>query len=148
MLVAPGAYPRRKHLKGHPIGFPLALPSNSNTQLERVTKGKPSSLLGLVIRDKWKKFYNIDTKSFITLMSTMQNFLMLKIRPRFVLSAKACPCWIEKNGFINVGNSSNNLGDNLRVHNQTSCILWVWFLFSFNLIIYEFWRSKGFYINT
>jgi len=28
-VVAPGAYPRRKHLKGPPIGFYLALPSNS-----------------------------------------------------------------------------------------------------------------------
>jgi hypothetical protein len=31
LLVAPGAYPRRKHLKGPPIGFALALPSNSKT---------------------------------------------------------------------------------------------------------------------
>jgi hypothetical protein len=37
LLVAPGAYPRRKHLKGPPIGFVLALPSNSKTRLERVT---------------------------------------------------------------------------------------------------------------
>ncbi len=61
MLVAPGAYPRRKHLKGLPFGFALALPSNSKTQLERVTKGKPSSLLGLVVSDEGNKFYNIDT---------------------------------------------------------------------------------------
>jgi hypothetical protein len=30
-LVAPGSYPRRKYLKGPPIGFALALPSNSKT---------------------------------------------------------------------------------------------------------------------
>jgi hypothetical protein len=29
--VTPGAYPRRKHLKGAPIGLTLALPSNSKT---------------------------------------------------------------------------------------------------------------------
>ncbi len=29
LLVAPGAYPRRKNLKGPTIGFALALPSNS-----------------------------------------------------------------------------------------------------------------------
>jgi hypothetical protein len=61
LLVAPGAYPRRKHLKGPPIGFALALPSNSKTQLERVTTGKPSSLLGLVISDEEINFYNIAT---------------------------------------------------------------------------------------
>jgi hypothetical protein len=31
LLVTPGAYPRRKHLKGAPIGLALALPSNSKT---------------------------------------------------------------------------------------------------------------------
>jgi hypothetical protein len=61
LLIAPGAYPRRKHLKGPVIGFVLALPSNSKTRLERVIKGKPSSLLGHVISDEGKKFYNIDT---------------------------------------------------------------------------------------
>ncbi len=49
-------------MKGPPIGFALALPSNSKTQLERVTKGKSSSLLGLVISDEGIKFYNIDTR--------------------------------------------------------------------------------------
>jgi hypothetical protein len=38
------------------------LPSNSKTQLERVTKGNPSSLLGLVASDEGKKFHNIDTR--------------------------------------------------------------------------------------
>jgi hypothetical protein len=61
LLVTPGAYPRRKHLKGPAIGFALALPSNSKTQLERVSKGKPSSLLGLIISEEGKKFFNIDT---------------------------------------------------------------------------------------
>ncbi len=61
LLVTPGAYPRRKHLKGTPIGPALALPSNSKTWLERVFKDKPSSLLGLIIGDKGKMFYNIDT---------------------------------------------------------------------------------------
>ena len=63
-MVTPEAYPRRKHLKGPPIKFALAaLPSNSKTQLERLSKDKRSSLLGLVISDKGKKSYNIDTKS-------------------------------------------------------------------------------------
>ncbi len=52
MPVTAGAYPRRKHLKGPPIGFALALPSNSKTRLERVSKDKPPSLLGLVISDE------------------------------------------------------------------------------------------------
>jgi hypothetical protein len=63
LLVAPGAYPIRKHLKGPPIGFALALPSNSKTSLERVSNGKPSSLLGLIVSDEGKKFYNIDPRS-------------------------------------------------------------------------------------
>jgi len=46
LLETPGAYPRRKHLKGAPIGLALAL---------------PSSLLGLITSDEGKKFYNIDT---------------------------------------------------------------------------------------
>jgi hypothetical protein len=52
----PGAYPRMKYLKGAPIGFALALPSNSKTQLEKVSKDKRSSLLGLVVSDKEKTF--------------------------------------------------------------------------------------------
>jgi hypothetical protein len=56
-----GAYPRRKHLKGPPIGFALALSSNSKTWLERVAKDKPSSLFGLVVSDERKTFDNIDT---------------------------------------------------------------------------------------
>jgi hypothetical protein len=36
IVQATGAYPRRKHLKGLPIG--LALSSNSKTRLERVSK--------------------------------------------------------------------------------------------------------------
>jgi hypothetical protein len=59
--MAPGAYPKRKHLKGPPIGFALALPSNFKTRLERISKGELSSLLGLIVSDEGKKFYNIDT---------------------------------------------------------------------------------------
>ena len=61
MLETPGAYPRRKYLKGAPIGLALALLSNSKAQLERVSKGKCSSLLGLIVSNKGKEFYNIDT---------------------------------------------------------------------------------------
>jgi hypothetical protein len=43
------------------MAFALALPSNSKTRPERVTKGKPSSLVGLVVSDEGKKFYNIKT---------------------------------------------------------------------------------------
>jgi len=39
------------------------LASNSKTWLEWVFKDKPSSLLGLIISDEGKKFYNIDTWS-------------------------------------------------------------------------------------
>jgi hypothetical protein len=60
-VETPGAYPRRKHLKGAPIGLALALPSNSKTCLERVSKKKCSNLLALIISDEGKKFYNIDT---------------------------------------------------------------------------------------
>jgi hypothetical protein len=62
LLVKPEACPRRKHLKGAPIGLALALPSNFKTRLERVSKDKPSSLLGLIVSDEGKKFYNIDTR--------------------------------------------------------------------------------------
>jgi hypothetical protein len=55
--------PRRKHLKDAPIGLALALPSNSKTWQERVSKVKNSSLLGLVVNDEGKKFYSIDTWS-------------------------------------------------------------------------------------
>ncbi len=62
MVETPCAYPRRKHLEGAPIGLAQALPSNSKTWLERISKGKPSSLLGLIISDKGQKFYNIGTR--------------------------------------------------------------------------------------
>ncbi len=42
------------------VGSGLAL--NSKTQLKWVSKGKLSSLLGLVASDEGKKFYNIDTR--------------------------------------------------------------------------------------
>ncbi len=74
MLVTPGPYPRRKHLKGAPIGLALDLPSNSITLLERVSKDKPSSLLGPIVSDEGKKFYNIDTccRSYKTFSSSSQ----------------------------------------------------------------------------
>jgi hypothetical protein len=62
-----------EHLNGPPVGLALALPSNSKTSLERVSKGKPSSLLGLTISDEGKKFYNIDTRckgNFFVLFTT------------------------------------------------------------------------------
>ncbi len=59
LLETPGAYPRRKHLKGLPIGFALALPSNSKTRLEGVSRGKPSSY--------WASSSVMKEKSFITL---------------------------------------------------------------------------------
>jgi hypothetical protein len=68
LLVTTGAYPRWKHLKGPPIGFALALPSISKTKLERVSKGKLSSLLGLIVSDKGEKFY----KSFYILAPEVQ----------------------------------------------------------------------------
>ncbi len=37
-------------------------PSNYNTWLERVSKGKSSSSLGLIISDEGKKFHNIETR--------------------------------------------------------------------------------------
>ncbi len=40
----------------------MALLSNSKTWLERVSKDNPSSLLGLIISNKGKKVYNIDTQ--------------------------------------------------------------------------------------
>jgi len=69
LLERARAYPRRKYLKGAPIGLALALPSNPKTQLERVFKGKRSSLSGLV-RDEGKKFYNIDTWVFLDKQKT------------------------------------------------------------------------------
>jgi hypothetical protein len=62
LLVTPGAYPRRKHLKGAPIGLAPPLYSNSNTQLERVSKDKQSSLLGLIVSNEGKKFDEIETR--------------------------------------------------------------------------------------
>jgi hypothetical protein len=61
LLLTPGAYPRKNHLKGPPIGLVLALPSISKTRLEGASKGKRSSFLGSIISDEGKKFYNIVT---------------------------------------------------------------------------------------
>jgi len=69
LLVTPGTYPRRKPLKGTPIGLALVLPSNSKTLLEIVSKAKHSSLLGLVNSNEEKSFITltpgvIDIKPF------------------------------------------------------------------------------------
>jgi hypothetical protein len=45
------------HLKGPPIGFTLALPSNSKTRLEMISKSEPYWALSSVMKEK----------SFITL---------------------------------------------------------------------------------
>ncbi len=43
-----------------------------------VSKDKPSSLLGLVISDEGKKFYNIDTR--IARNVTRENILQLRLK--------------------------------------------------------------------
>ncbi len=43
-----------------------ALPTNFKAWLERVSKDKPSSLLGLIVSDEGKQFNNIDTWSDIS----------------------------------------------------------------------------------
>ncbi len=43
------------------MGVALALPSNSKTWLESVSKDKPSSSLGLIVSNEGKKFDEIDT---------------------------------------------------------------------------------------
>ncbi len=43
------------------MGLALALPSNSKTWLESVSKDKPSSSLGPVVSNEGKKFDEIDT---------------------------------------------------------------------------------------
>jgi hypothetical protein len=80
LLVTPGVYPRRKRLKGTPIGLALTLPSNSKTRLERVSKGNPSSLLGLVISDEGKKFYNPDDRGGIRSLDLKNSVHLLKKR--------------------------------------------------------------------
>ncbi len=42
------------------MGLALALPSNSKTWLERVSKDKCSSIFGLFVSDEEKELYNID----------------------------------------------------------------------------------------
>jgi hypothetical protein len=51
--------------------------SNSKTQLERVTKGKPSSLLGLVVGDEGKKFYNIETRWMLNETAEAEKYFQL-----------------------------------------------------------------------
>jgi len=54
---------RRENTDVREVDFlpPLALPSNSKTWLERVSKDKPSSLEGVVVGDDAKTFYTPDT---------------------------------------------------------------------------------------
>jgi len=59
LLVTPEACPRRKHLKGPPIGFGLALPSNSKTQLERVSKANPLAYRASTLVMKEKRFITL-----------------------------------------------------------------------------------------
>ncbi len=47
--------PKKEASESAPIGLALALPSNYKTWLERVSKDKPSSLLGLIISDEETK---------------------------------------------------------------------------------------------
>ncbi len=64
--------PKRKHLKGPPIGLALALPSKSKTWVERVSKDKPSNFIRP--RRLWwrKKVYKLtpSVKSFGDLCAT------------------------------------------------------------------------------
>ncbi len=59
----------------------LVLPSNSKTQLERVSKGKPFSLLGFVIFDEGTKFYNIDTRAPKTKRMQANIHASIAVRP-------------------------------------------------------------------
>jgi hypothetical protein len=70
LLVIPRAHSRRRHLKGPPIGFALALTSNSQTWLERVFNGKPSSFYwALSLMTKEKSFITLTPGNVIKLLS-------------------------------------------------------------------------------
>ncbi len=97
--------------KRPPIGFAMALPSNSKTRLERVTNGKPSSLLGLIISDEGKKFYHIDTcmqwkdgtGHFTRVISYVRNMLLKIITGEIVgylKRQKGSVCFIKKSYFL------------------------------------------------
>jgi hypothetical protein len=60
-VVTPGAYPRRKHLKGAPIlGWLWPCPQILRPDWKGFPSTNPSSLLCLLVSDEGKKFYNID----------------------------------------------------------------------------------------
>ncbi len=80
----------------------LALPSNSKTWLERVSKDKPSSLLGFVVSDEGKKFYNIDTQDSLgkeVPVTDVDLELELPARfrclPSFMLAQNNLECWTK-----------------------------------------------------
>jgi hypothetical protein len=80
LLVTPGVYPRRKHLKGTPVVLALALPSNSKPCVKRVSKDKPSSFLDLVVSDKGN--------FFITLTPAVNKYLGCAEKNIFVLKRR------------------------------------------------------------
>ena len=61
--------PYKEASEGAPIGLALALPSNSKTRLERVSKEKPSSLLGLVISDEGKKSPGVNVIKLVSFVA-------------------------------------------------------------------------------
>jgi hypothetical protein len=62
LLATPGAYPRRQHLKGAPIGLALALLSNSKTYWKGFPRKNTLAYEASSSVMKEKKFYNIDTR--------------------------------------------------------------------------------------
>jgi hypothetical protein len=87
--------PKKEASERCPIVLALALPSNSQTGLEKVSKDKPSSLLDLVISDEGKKFYNIDT-SLPCCVTKEENkkfivrFSECRVRCEIVVHSKGC----------------------------------------------------------
>ncbi len=75
--------------EGPPIWLALALPTNSKTWLERVSKDKQSSLLGLIVSDKGKKFYNVAIRRSFS----QQPQLASKVLKRLV--DKICPMMVD-----------------------------------------------------
>ncbi len=60
------------------MGLALALPSISKTQLERVSKDKCSSVLGLIVSDEGKKFFKILTRISMTLGMNLGRWQQMK----------------------------------------------------------------------
>jgi hypothetical protein len=73
--------PKKEALKDAPIGFALALPSNSKTYWKGFPRANLKlSLSDLVIIDEGKKFYNIDTWAEFT---TLDMCVRLHLAPLF-----------------------------------------------------------------